>query len=156
MLEYVFDMLPETVGICMKEPPCIPMFQYDTNTNAICTITSNIITIILAPYSTFQIIPNASKCNTNYYNILGEIHPNPKTQRVNFSRTLFLQKFQTHSHSPKTHHLALRSANTNPLQVPLSPILIIVSHTPPSPASPAELVKLSAFRINLRIFPLGA
>lgn len=82
--------------------------------------------------------------------------PKPQNTKSKLFPTLFLQKFQTHSHSPKTHHLALRSASTNPLQVPLSPILIIVSHTPPSPASPAELVKLSAFRINLRIFPLGA
>lgn len=76
------------------------MFQYDTNTNAICTITSIFITIILAPSSTFQIIPNASKCNTNYNNILGEIHPNPKTQRANFSRTLFLQNFK-HTPTPQ-------------------------------------------------------
>lgn len=39
MLEYVFDMLPETCRD-LYEGPCIPMFQYDTNTNAICTITS--------------------------------------------------------------------------------------------------------------------
>lgn len=62
---------------------------------------------------------------------------------------------QKHSHSPKTHHLALRSANTSPLQVPLSPILMIVSQTPPSPPSLA-LTVLSLFRINRRIFPLGA
>ena len=61
----------------------------------------------------------------------------------------------TQSHSPKTHHLALRSASTNPLQTPLSPILIIVSQMPPSAAS-SVLTQLSGFFNNRMIFPLGA
>lgn len=44
---------------------------------------------------------------------------------------------QTQVHSAKTHHLALLSASTKPLQTPLSPTLIIVSHVPPSPFSNA-------------------
>lgn len=39
---------------------------------------------MLAPYSTFQIIPNASKCNTNYNNILGEITQTPKHKEQTF------------------------------------------------------------------------
>lgn len=62
---------------------------------------------------------------------------------------------QTHSHSPNTHHLALRSASTSPLHVPRSPTLIIVSQTPP-PAASIALMAFSLFRISRRIFPLGA
>ena len=64
--------------------------------------------------------------------------------------------FQKQSHSPKTHHLALRSANTNPLQTPLSPILIIVSHVPPSASELPPPLITSFFLVNRRTFPLGA
>lgn len=37
------------------------------------------------------------------------------------------QQHQIHSHSANTHHLALLSASTKPLHVPLSPTLITVS-----------------------------
>src|SRR5436853_5172076 len=38
---------------------------------------------------------------------------------------------QGHSHSPQTHHLADRSANTKPLQTPLSCTFTTVSQTLP-------------------------
>ncbi len=76
------------------------MFRYDTNPNAICTITSNIITIILAPYSTFQIIPNASKCNTNYYNILGKSTQTPKHKEQTFPEPSFSKNFK-HTPTPQ-------------------------------------------------------
>src|ERR1700761_7657200 len=40
-------------------------------------------------------------------------------------------KNQGHSHSPQTHHLADRSANTKPLQTPLSCTFTMVSQTLP-------------------------
>ena len=87
------------------------------------------------------------------------ITPNPEQYARGSKRppnpTIHHRLNQIHSHSAKTHHLALLSANTNPLHVPLSPILMIVSHTPPSAPSDV-LIALSALRDNLRIFPLGA
>jgi hypothetical protein len=62
--------------------------------------------------------------------------------------------YQAHSHSAKTHHLALRSASTRPLHVPLSPILMTVSQavvSPTSVSSPARL-PYSCLRVNLIIF----
>jgi hypothetical protein len=44
---------------------------------------------------------------------------------------------QRQIHSAKTHHLALLSASTSPLQTPRSPTLMIVSQVPPSPLSVA-------------------
>jgi hypothetical protein len=64
---------------------------------------------------------------------------------------------QAHSHSAKTHHLALRSASTRPLHVPLSPILMTVSQAvvkPTSVSSPARL-PYSCLRVNRMIFWLG-
>lgn len=63
----------------------------------------------------------------------------------------------THSHSAKTHHLALRSASTNPRQVPRSPILITVSQLVVNPSSSAPLARevCSCFRVNRMIFWLG-
>jgi hypothetical protein len=60
---------------------------------------------------------------------------------------------QAHSHCAKTHHLALRSASTNPRQVPFSPILITVSQAVPS----LSLVPLtcSFFLVSRIIFPEG-
>ena len=82
-------------------------------------------------------------------------------QNFSVSVYLFIHLFIHHHsdqkqfHSAKTHHLALRSASTKPLHVPLSPILMIVSHTPPF-ADSSILTILSLLRINLRILPLGA
>jgi hypothetical protein len=58
-----------------------------------------------------------------------------------------------HSHCANTHHLALRSASTNPLHVPFSPILITVSHAVPSAS--LVLVKCSFLRVNRMILPDG-
>lgn len=63
---------------------------------------------------------------------------------------------QTQVHSAKTHHLALLSANTRPLQTPLSPHLMIVSQVPPSPPSRLALWPRSSFLISLKILPPGA
>jgi hypothetical protein len=64
----------------------------------------------------------------------------------------------TQVHSAKTHHLALRSASTNPRHTPRSPTLIIVSQVPPSPFSVLKSVLciLSSFLINRKTLPPGA
>jgi hypothetical protein len=69
-----------------------------------------------------------------------------------------VERSQTQVHSAKTHHLALLSASTRPLQTPRSPTLIIVSQVPPSPLSIAWLVLcvFSSLRINLNTLPPGA
>src|SRR5690349_19327121 len=70
-----------------------------------------------------------------------------------------LKFIQAQVHSAKTHQRALLSASTNPLQTPLSPHLIIVSQTPPSPLSFEPPVPMapprSSFLISLNIFPPG-
>lgn len=68
---------------------------------------------------------------------------------------LLSRRSQLPFHSPQTHHLALRSANTSALHVPRSPILITVSHVLPSPASPSVRWACSTFRVNRMILPLG-
>lgn len=145
------DMLLENCRNSYTQPPCIPIFNITQHQRPL--------------YYYLYVIISSSPCipHSKVYQRLKMLqrqqqqHPGGKIPKPpNKTFPTHNQKHQTHSHSPNTHHLALRSANTNPLQVPLSPILIIVSHTPPSPASPAELVRLSALRINLKIFPLGA
>lgn len=76
----------------------------------------------------------------------------------NLFRTFLFSSAQTHVHSAKTHHLALRSASTSPLQTPFSPHFMIVSHVPPSVASKFWLVlePRSSFLISRRILPPGA
>lgn len=60
---------------------------------------------------------------------------------------------QLHSHCANTHHRALRSASTNPLHVPFSPILMTVSHAVPSASF--NTLTCSLFLVSRMIFPLG-
>lgn len=75
------------------------------------------------------------------------LHPSPPQSPPN----------QAHSHSAKTHHLALRSARTSPRHVPLSPILMTVSQAVVRPTSPSSAARLpySCLRVRRMIFWLG-
>jgi len=63
----------------------------------------------------------------------------PRSTTITTTTTTLQGPPHVQTHSPKTHHLALRSANTRPLHVPLSPTLTTVSHVLPNRTQPSSL-----------------
>ena len=86
-------------------------------------------------------LPQIRQTNANAQNSLSSDHPHlshitkSPTAQTTAKTIPNLEGNQRQIHSAKTHHLALLSASTSPLQTPRSPTLIIVSQVPPSPLS---------------------